>query len=762
MEALSSADISLFEDFRLDRRGGVLSRRGEQGIYAPIAVGGRALDVLGVLIDRPGDLVSRADIIDAVWPGTTVEDSNLNVQIAALRRILDDGRAEGSCIQTVAGRGYRFVAPVTRGEPAAPPRRLTTILAADVASYSRLMGADEEGTYERLKAHLQQLVNPTIEEHHGRIVKNTGDGMLVEFASVVDAVRCAAEVQRGMLDREPDVPDERRIRFRIGINLGDVIVENGDIFGDGVNIAARLEALAEPGTICFSGMVHDQIRDKLPHRFEDRGEQSVKNMARPVRVYALRPEAVADLPASGVLPEAPPRRRRATAAIAAAAAALVIAVIGWWLWPATRSAPTPTVATVAAAPAAISQPLVAPRLSIVVLPFANLSNDPDQQYFADGITEDLTTDLSRLTSVFVISRNSAFTYRNKPVDAKQIGRELGVRYVLEGSVRHSGNQVRVNAQLIDAETDAHLWAERFDRDMGDLFALQNEITSRIAVALSLELVAAETARTTERPDALDYVLRGRAALNKGVSRDNHEKAIDLFECALALDPGYVDARSRLAAVLVDGVLDDFIHSAQADADIKRAEQLVAEAVAASPRNPFAHYVKGQVLRAQRRCAEAIPEYETALALNRSSIGALGNIGRCKIFIGPIEEAIPLIEQAIRISPRDPGIAVWYFRIGESHLLQSHNDEAILWLEKARGANAGLPFVHRFLAAAYALKGETERAGAELSEARRLSGQGSYSTLAQLRARSNYEAPSVRALAEATYFAGLRKAGMPEE
>ena len=246
-----------------------------------------------------------------------------------------------------------------------------------------------------------------------------------------------------------------------------MIAEGDDIFGDGVNVAARLEALAEPGGICISRTVRDQIRDKLPYPFEDMGEQSVKNIARPVRVYALRPEAIADLPASSV--------------------------------------PSAT---------SISQPAVAPRLSIVVLPFANLSNDPEQQYFADGITEDLTTDLSRIADMFVISRNTAFTYRNKPVDTKQIGRELGVRYVLEGSVRRSGNQVRVNAQLIDAETDAHLWAERFDRDTGDLFALQNEITSRIAIALNLELIAAEAARPTEHPDALDYILRGRAALSK--------------------------------------------------------------------------------------------------------------------------------------------------------------------------------------------------------------------------------------------------------
>jgi len=269
----------------------------------------------------------------------------------------------------------------------ATTRRLAAILAADVAGYSRLMGADEEGTHERLKTHLRELVDPKIREHYGRIVKNTGDGLIAEFPSVVDAVRCAVEMQRGMIDREPELPEERHIRFRIGINLGDVIAEEHDIFGDGVNVAARLEALAEPGGIFISRVVRDQVRDKLPYPFEDLSEQSFRNIARPVRVYALRPEAIAELPAASV-PSAPP----------------------------------------------VSQLAVAPRLSIVVLPFTNLSNDPEQQYFADGITEDLTTDLSRIADMVVISRNTAFTYQGKRVDTKQIGRELCVRYVLEGSV----------------------------------------------------------------------------------------------------------------------------------------------------------------------------------------------------------------------------------------------------------------------------------------------------------------------------------------
>jgi adenylate cyclase len=422
------------------------------------------------------------------------------------------------------------------------------------------MRADEEGTHRRLRAHFAELVEPKIREHKGRTVKSTGDGLLAEFASVVDAVRCAAEVQRGMIDRDTEVPDERRIRFRIGVNLGDVIVEDGDIFGDGVNVAARLEALAEAGGICISRTVRDHIRDKLPYVFEDLGEQSVKNIARPVRVYALRPEAVANLQASST-PPAPP----------------------------------------------ISQPAGAPRLSIVVLPFANLGNDPDQQYFADGLTEDLTTDLSRIADMVVISRNTAFTYKDKRVDTKQIGRELCVRYVLEGSVRRSGNQVRVNAQLINAATDAHVWAEHFNGDISDLFALQDEITGRIANTLSLELVTAEAARPTDNPDALDYILRGRAERAKPNSPEGLGQAINLFERALSRDPQSVEAQTQLANALVGRVLDGITTSRASD--LARAEELVDQALTVSPRYPIAHAAKGDIFRAQNRCEEAIPQYE---------------------------------------------------------------------------------------------------------------------------------------------------------
>jgi adenylate cyclase len=415
-----------------------------------------------------------------------------------------------------------------------------------------------------------------------------------------------------------------------------------------------------------------------------------------------------------------------------------------------------------------SPPLAAPRLSIVVLPFANLSDEREQQYFADGITEDLTTDLSRLVGMFVISRSTAFTYRDKRVDAKQIGRELGVRYVLEGSVRRSGNRVRINAQLIDAETDAHLWAERFDGDTGDLFALQDEVTSRIAITLNIELVAAEATRPTEHPDTLDYILRGRAASWKPQSRDNHAEAISWFERALALDTRSVEAQSWLAIYLASRVLDQMTNSAAAD--IARAEELAGQALAASSRSPIAHYAKGQVLRAQGRYEEAIPEYETVIAFNRTWVGPISHLGFCKFWTGSIEELIPLHEQAIRLSPRDPNIGIWSFRIGLVHLVQSRTDEAIVWLEKARSAIPAHPNARASLASAYALKGETQRASTELAEAKRLVGDDRYSSIARLKAAGYFGVtaagyfgvPKIRALFEATYFAGLRKAGMPEE
>ena len=410
-------------------------------------------------------------------------------------------------------------------------------------------------------------------------------------------------------------------------------------------------------------------------------------------------------------------------------------------------------------------PAVPPRLSIVVLPFINLSDDHEQRYFADGITEDLTADLSRLADMFVISRNTASTYRDKPVETRQIGRELGVRYVLEGSVQRSDNRVRVSAQLIDAETDTHLWAERLDSDAGDLFALQNEITSRIAVALNVELIGVAAARPTEHPDALDYIVRGRAVSYRPPSREKYAESIALFERALLLSPHSVTAASYAAIYLAGRVLDQLTDSAAAD--IARAEMLAAQALAAAPRSALAHFAKGNVLRAQNRYAEAIPEYETVLALDRNWVSAHAHIGQCKLLTGSIEETIPSQERAIRLNPRDPQIAIYFGRIGLVHLLELRIDEAILWLEKARRINPGLPYVRCWLASAYGLNGEIERASAELAETRKLSSDDRYSSIARLLTTGETGAgywgvPKIRALFEATYFVGLRKAGMPEE
>ena len=483
-----------------------------------------------------------------------------------------------------------------------------------------------------------------------------------------------------------------------------------------MNVAPRLEALAEPGGICVSRVVRDQVRDRLDFAFEDMGEQQVKNIARPVRVYGLRPEPKPSLTVAGAF--------------------------------------------------TIPHPAIAPRLSIVVLPFANLSSDLEQQYFADGITEDLTTDLSRIADMFVISRNTAFTYQGKRVDTKQIGRELGVRYVLEGSVRRSGNQIRVNAQLIDTATDAHLWAERLDGDAADLFTLQNEITSQIARALQFELVIADARRSTEHPAVLDYILRGRAAWWQSTYGTNYAEACGLFERALALDPLAVEAQIWLALMLASRVLDFLNGYCDCDApnlDLQRAGDLVARALGVSPNNAWGHYVKGQVLRAQSQYEDAAIEYDTARAFDRNLANAYAWLGLSKLFIGSLDEVIPLTEYAIRLSPHDRNVAAWHAQIGGVHLLKARTDEAVQWFEKARSAYAGIHHIHASLAAGYALKGEAGRAAVALSEARKLSDR--YLSIARLRAapgRQWFAAPKLRALVETTYFAGLRKAGVPEE
>ena len=395
-----------------------------------------------------------------------------------------------------------------------------------------------------------------------------------------------------------------------------------------------------------------------------------------------------------------------------------------------------------------------------MLPFTDLSDDREQQYFADGITQDLTIDLSRLDGMFVISRNTALSYRNRRFDTRRIGHELGVRYVLDGSVQRAGKQMRVTAQLIDTTTDAHLWAERLDRETSDPFALQNEITGRIANALGIELIALEAARLKDSPDAPDYILRGRAAWLKPPSRNTHAERIAMFEHALALDPRSAEAQSWLADALAHRVLDAFAAS-DAD-DVARAQELVCRALAASPGSPTAHKAKGDLLRAQGRYAEAIPEYETVLAINRNAADAMDALANCRLMTGSLSNVIPLAEQALRLSPGNPWI---YFRLAHLRLLQSRPDAAIRWLEGARRAVPELPIVHLMLASAYGLKGDIDRAAAELNEARLLHVGDRFSSIAHIKAfPGGYRGagPDTRALFDTTYLVGLRKAGMPEE
>jgi adenylate cyclase len=641
-------------------------------------------------------------------------------------------------------------------------RKLAAIFAADVVGYSHLMEQDEIGTLRALRAS-RAILDRLIAAHRGRIFTTAGDSVLADFASAVDAVECALAVQQEIAAENALRPAGERMQFRIGVHLGDVIVDGDNLLGDGVNIAARLQTLAEPGRICVSAAVRDQIGTKLPAAFADLGGQRLKNIAQPLQTFEVYESGGEWSGLAGARRGSASHQRRAAIGIATVAVVIALAGAGWWWSPVPLPVEPPQAATPAEPAVAPAEPgmtgrLAASRLSIVVLPFTNLSNDPEQEYFADGMADDLTTDLSRIAGAVVIARNSAFSYKGKPVDPKQIGRELGARYVLQGSVRRAGSQVRINAVLIDAETDTQLWAERFDRDIGDLFAVQNEITARIARALQSQIAIAEAHRSIERPDALDYVWRGRAQLTKPISRENYDEAIGYFEKALALDPKVPDGAAWLATLLAVRALDELSESASDD--LRRAEQLAAQALAAAPNSAMPHYARGQVLRAANRCQEAIPEYEAAVAIDRSRAPAYAHIGWCKFLSGSVDSVVPYFEEAIRLSPHEPAIAPWYGRLGVVHLLQSHIDEAIAALERARSENARLPFVHAWLAAAYALKGEAQRARWALAEARRLN-QG-YASLASVKKSPWFTKPEIRKLAEATYFPGLVQAGMPEE
>ena len=598
----------------------------------------------------------------------------------------------------------------------AATRRLAAILAADVAGYSRLIGADEPGTLQRLRAIRAEVINPAVEAHSGRIVKTTGDGLLIEFGSTVDALRCATEVQAVMAERNAAIAPGNRIVFRIGIHQGDIVAEDGDIFGDGVNIAARLEALAEPGGICVSARVQEDAAGKLDLAFRDLGEQRLHNIARPVRAYAI-----------GITAR-PRQLRRIRGAMFGAAGALAVVVIAaaWWSWPReTPALPTaqspPTAGPAPAAASAQRPPAIeaksTPRLSIVVLPVQNLSNDPDQEYFADGITDDLTTDLSRISGSFVIARNTAFTYKGKPVDARQVGRELGVRYVLEGSVRRAGDQVRVNAQLIDAENGAHLWADRFDTDRANLPEAQNHITSRLARTLNVELVRDASHRIEQEkavdPDARDLVMRGWALSYRPVSVANRQEALSMFERALELDPRSMDAKIGIARILTGNVGSGLSNSIEQDN--ARSERLLVEVLDSDPTRQMAHSVMGQLRRHQNRVPESRLQLETAVALNPNYDWAHMQLGWTMLHLGEPIAAIAEAEAAARLDPLGPGTTGSYQLLGWSYLLSNQVDKAIGSLMKARAANRHIWWVHYALAGALGLKGDLDGAKSALAD-----------------------------------------------
>jgi TolB-like protein len=545
-------------------------------------------------------------------------------------------------------------------------RRLAAILAADVVGYSRLMGADEEGTLAALKEQRCELVDPIIAQHTGRIVKTMGDGILVEFPSPVEAVRCAVEFQQAVAQHTHGTPEDRRIAWRIGINLGDIIAEEQDLYGEGVNIATRLEGLAEAGGICVSRGVRDQVRDRLAVSFADIGEQQVKNIARPIRCFRVHFDERA------------------------------------------RSAVSQVALPVAAAE---------PRLSIVVLPFINLSGDSEQGYFADGLTEDITTDLSRISGSFVISLGTAFSYKGKPIDAKAVSRELGVRYVLEGSVRRLGSQVRVGARLIDGETGAHLWAERFDHDILDLVSFQDEVTQRIAQALSIELIDAES-RSSQRsrprsPDAVDLAMQAWSLLNQPMNRHRFRKARELLEASLRMDGQLVQSLVGLAYIFIANA--NWGWSDHPDQDVDRAEDLANRVLAIEPKRGDATRIKAWILGFQNRLHEAIAAAEAAIVLNRNDSMAHRLLALWELQVGRPERSRAVIEQAMRLSPRDPNHSNSLTVLARAQISLGENEAALTNLRTAIATNPELNYMRLYVATAFGRMGREKEARAAIAE-----------------------------------------------
>jgi adenylate cyclase len=642
-------------------------------------------------------------------------------------------------------------------------RKIAAILVSDVVGYSRLAGADEDRTLARLRALRSDLIDPTISVHHGRIVKRTGDGSVIEFRSVVDAVRCALEVQHAMVERNAGVAPDKRIEFRIGIHLGDVVEESdGDLMGDGVNIAARLEGIAAPGAICLSEQAYWQVKGRLDLAITDLGATQLKNIAEPVHVYSLEVGQPAQAKPAVTVPAAKVERAaRAPQALAwlskwpalAAALALALLAAGGYAW---RAGYAPRLMA-----ASVDDKLAnAPHLSIVVLPFENLSGDKEQDYFADAITEDLTTDLSHLEGSFVIARGTAFTYKGKPVDAKQIGKDLGVRYVLEGSARRAGETITINAQLISTETGAHVWADRFEGEPSKLGELQVEAVSRLANSLGVELVRAEALRAMRErpsnPDAVDLAMQAQAKYDLPDSKAGLNDAVTLSERALALDPQTVRALTVLANALVNRVIDRWSDD-PAD-DIARAEKTVDAALALQPENPWAHFAKGQIYYTKRQFGPTITEFETVIALDPNNPHAQAFAAELKMYLGRAEDGFAGVETALRLSPRDPqGVPWWQFFMCGLHASLAQWEQAIPWCEKSIAGNPQVFYPYVFLAAANAWAGHDKEAKDAAAQLQKVHPGYTVQTWA---GRHMSDDPTYNAQLQ-RILEGLRKAGVPE-
>jgi adenylate cyclase len=625
-------------------------------------------------------------------------------------------------------------------------RKLTAILVSDVVGYSRLAGADEDRILARLRALRSDLIDPIIAVHNGRVVKRTGDGAVVEFRSVVDAVRCAVEVQNGMLERNAGLPPERRIEFRVGIHLGDIVEESdGDLMGDGVNIAARLEGIAKPGTICLSEDAYRQVKSRLDLAVSDLGAIQLKNIAEPIRVYSLEVGRPAQpKPVEPVKPAIPKKRSGLIPIVAGVLALIVLGGVGAWYFLGTNR----PAAVTSSAPAARAE---AKHLSIVVLPFTNLSGDPSQDYFADGITENLTTELSRIRNSFVIGRNTAFTFKHKNVDSKEISKELGVRYVLEGSVQRDQNRVGVNAQLIDGETGAHLWVDRFEESVTDLFKLQDEVVARLANSLGYELAKAEAQKSAHAtdPDAIDLMMRGWSAIWQQPTKESTASARDYFERASKIDPQNAEAMVGLAYARVRASVYGWSSTAE-DAHAAQLD-LLTKATALNPDYAFAYYVKSLLLIYLKQLPEAIEVARTAVVLNPNMAHGYFSMAQAEAYLGRCEQSKGHLKQAFALSPRDPLAAAWHMILGVSEACLGHLDEAIGELNQAIDAGYRTFNPYAYLAGVEAAKGNDAEAKLALAEARRLNPKFTIKWYAEQ-----------TGLPPKIFVDGWRKAGLPEE